>query len=192
MADTAQSYKKTMEVGIDGKLYSGLAILPKRPQYNLEIETPQKPKMVLLTTDHRDIAFVKPGKKVRWEFRPTYLEDRLDISVLDDKGKHEWGMFFIHQDETLRALLECNGDSYRPQPAGMSACQSRIGLLQIITFDVPVSVYHPDRCPEPESKDNKSFVIKLAEGICHYLFDSGQELHRLITFGYTGVLLKDD
>lgn len=191
--DTSKLYRKDLEVEIDGSRFHGVYIADKRPQYNLTIETPMKPEMVNIQSCHREIIFKEPGKRVRFSYEPVIGVENippcpLEIAAFDKDGENGWATIYFRGDETLAATLGCNGNSNNSR--GVSACQSRAGLLQTISFKEAVKAYWPERCSPMKTNDQKHFEWAMNTKLCIYLFTGNEQEHRLVTYGYNKVLIK--
>lgn len=195
MLDSKKTYRKTLSFEVDGEEAEGVYSAKKKSSYHIEIEIPQKPTLVKITSCHQERIFAKPGKDIEFDYRPNAdieagdLPCPIEISALETSGKNQWGLIdFKLPSEVLPAKISCNGDTAKA--VGSFICQSRSGLIQSVEFEKPVSSYSPKGCNKIEQDQGKKFYLNVTEGNCFYLFaDSSENLFRLVTFGYTEALL---
>jgi len=195
LLDTSKNYRKTLSFSVNGEDSLGTHSAKKKSSYRIEISTVQKPNIVKITSCHQEKIFIKPGKELEFTYKPhidieaNNLPCLVHISVLEESGKNEWGLIDFQLDtEQLPAKVFCNGSSSNTK--GSSICQSREGLIQEIEFDQDVKVINPEECNKIGSEDKKKFFYQTTEGTCFYLFtDSKGQMYRLVTFGYSDMLL---
>jgi hypothetical protein len=190
--DITKVYRKNLVFEINDVKARGLYVSAKRPQYNLRIFLPEKPDLVMISSCHRHEIFEQPGKELSYTYRPVKgLEENciLEITALAEDQHNLWGLIEFVHDESLSAIVGCNGNSDITQ--GVSLCQSRAGLIQTISFTTEVYSFHTDDCPEMKPKHGKQFVYAIGLDKCTYSFSNGKQRHTLTTFGYNGVYLND-
>lgn len=190
--DINSKYKKEMYFKINGLKYQGVASVKMTDRYEIELEIRQKPDLLKISTCHREITIEKPGKTFYYEYFPVKRETKvpclMEIVALDKSGEHSWSLIdFVAKDELLKAKIGCNGSEY--QAVGSTVCQAKAGLIQTISFDKPVRASYSDRCPQLNHKFEKDFEYLVFEGVCQYLFYDGKDFFRLMTFGYTKILI---
>jgi hypothetical protein len=193
--EPSKFYKKTLRFEVDGQSAIGTISLPQKPQYRINIETPQKPQLVKISSCHQEQLFIKPGKALEFVYKPDpYLEAidapcPVEISVLEESGQNRWGLLdFKLPGETMTAKVHCNGQVF--PAAGSYICQSRDGLIQALEFNGQVYSLNADGCSKIEGKGSL-FFIKTAISTCLYIFGSQNgELFRLMTFGYNEATLE--
>ena len=197
LLDVEKTYRKTLRFSVNGEERIGTLSAKKNSSYRMEISVPKKPNLVKLTSCHQERIFVRPGKKIEFDYRPNpdieagELPCLMEISVLEESGRNQWGMVdFQLPSETLAAKVHCNGDI--TQTRGSHICQSRMGLIQGVEFDHTMTSYAPEGCNIIEPNQGKKFYFSISEGNCFYIFsDSAGGLYRLVTFGYNEALLDD-
>ena len=99
----------------------------------------------------------------------------------------------VREEEKLPARIKCNGKTeFR---TGVSACQARAGLIQDISFLVPVVVSPDPLCDVLETRDHINFAYTPPVGQCVFLFmEKGEKkrIHRHTAIGYQKILLRED
>ncbi len=193
--NTADIYKREMGVRINGNYYKGTASVGQRTRYHLDIYMPEKPDLLKLATCHRELTVQKPGKHYKYEYIPVPREQEppcfMELVALDKSGENLWGLIdFVSPDETMVATVGCNGKTITAV-VGSAVCQARVGLVQTISFAEEVETAAPSRCPELKDRgDYYEYVMD--KETCQYLFANEQgKLFRLMTAGYTEVLIYD-
>jgi len=196
--DETLFYKRDLLVEIDEVDYEGTAILKKAKSYNMIIKPRSKTALLLIATCHREESFTTSSsgffkKTNSFEYTYTPQPGKEDgpcvfrITALDKKrSQHSWFFAdFKSNTETLPATVYCNG---KKQKGTVTVCQSRVGLIQGIEFQEPVSHYPYKGCP----MDNPSeYKINLDE--CVYLFkgkESGR-IHRHNSLGYEKIIIRE-
>lgn len=198
--DPKKLYRQDIDLVVNGVRGDGVMVVPQADKYQISGVAKGTLDLLTITTCHRDISW-SPGKK---EFVYEYVPRRsiegsracpILIGGYDKKGQHSWGI--IEQENKdlfqMEAFLACNGSGKRF--SGVSICQSRAGLIQVIEFDSPVK-YSPDpSCPLPAPiEDGKRFEFPIVRGTCVYAFKdmASDKYHRLLTYGYESVLLREE
>ncbi len=197
LLDTQKVYKRTLRFRVNGEAAEGVYSAKKNSSYRLDLALPGKPNILKMTTCHRERIYLRPGKELSLDYRPSHVEASapcaMEISALEDGGtKNQWGMIdFKLDEETLPALVHCNGEQTRA--VGSQVCQSRVGLLQAIEFAQPVSALAAEGCGKMEGDTTPGrFSFAMPKEACFFLFaDGAGRLFRLVTFGYDEVLLDD-
>lgn len=189
-------YRKDLLMKIDGNNFYGVSSQDKKPVYNFKIYFYKKPTKFVMTTCHRYLVWSDPGNGVNYDYKPDPdLEQNenvlcpVEFGAFDDKGQSSWGYVDFRSTETLAAKLSCNGDIAVPV-VGSSVCQTKMKLMERITFDAPVLMVSEPSCPVPESTDSKTFLIEVGRGKCTYLFQAGSQSHRLTLLGFDDVILR--
>lgn len=188
-----KTYRKEVDMEIDGVKAKGVYVAAKRPTYKIRFELPDSPSVVKITTCHREETFRNVGKRLDYDYRPVLgLEDlgscMLEMGAFDEDGCYMWALIDFEDDEKMPAWIGCNGVNFTAR--GASLCQSKAGLVQTLTFGSAVEAFSKDNCPKMESKDKIHFSHSMAPDKCIYLFSNGKDLHRHTTFGYDEVLIK--
>lgn len=197
LLDIEKTYRKSLHFKVNGEYAKGTFTAKKNKAYHLEISTPQKPNLVKITTCHQERIFVKPGKELSFEYKPNPdieandLPCFLEISVLEESGKNQWGLIDFKLDsENIPARISCNGDIINTK--GSYVCQSMEGLIQEIEFANEVTVLSPKECNRITPDKGKKFFYQTTEESCFYLFsEEKRDMFRLITFGYNEIILDE-
>ena len=210
-------YKRDMILEVDGYQGEGLLVVPEKPVHKFHVEARGELDLFTLTTCHREWTKEKAwnvkkksglfgwGRKImkrEVEF-PLSLNplERSDYCLTElggyekDKGRHSWAMVDYQPSDLskfLPAFVQCNGSGRNY--SGVSMCQSRKGLIQSIEFTEDMLVDPDPECRGPKGQGRK-FEFQLPEGKCVYLFVEKSEPHRehrLTTFGYEQILIRED
>jgi len=196
--DDVPTYKKTLNMKVNGHPRRGTMVVPKTVHYKIELKLDDRMELIKLMTCHREIPVEKEGWRSRkehtfeFDLQPDMEGDGfcpIYIGAFDVQGQHASGMIEI-TNETLPAVVKCNGT--KENNVGVSLCRSRVGLLQQISFQQKVLVdSYIGNCPEVVTEDEKTFLVPLLEGVCSHVFygTESKNYHRLTTFGYTDILL---
>lgn len=199
-------YKRDVKILFEGKEYVGVAVLPKRDTYQLEMTFAGTLDLVTFKTCHREVTQDDAGggkifgKKNKWTFTYTPVVGMetgvcpVEVAGFErDKGRHSLANIdFVSGLETLPAVLLCNGK--REGFQGVSACQAYTGLLAKVIFTEPVySVPDPECSSIPYSLDSMSWDMMISPGRCIYSFRSksgNRPWHRLTTYGYEEIPIR--
>jgi len=207
IADTSVFYKRDVRIKFEGKEYLGVAVLPARDKYDLELTFAGTVDLFTFKTCHRHITQEDAGggriwdkkNKVSFTYRPEPSIESNDYCLAEieghekEKGRHSWALIdFQTPLESLPAVTVCNGT--RQGYDGVSVCQSLSGLLQRIIFTKKVSVVSPEGCPNPLTTNGEVFDIIVPTGRCVYSFRAvgePRDYHRLTTLGYQEIMVRN-
>jgi len=182
----------------------GIGVLPKLDRYEITFESEGDLNLFTFRTCSREQTY--QGKKYGLDKRKItiiYIPNEIernnvcpaDIGAFSVSGRHSWGWLSFENDfNKLPATLIC-GKSTK-EANGISACQGRVGLVQMIKFNDPVMVVTQPSCTSIFSENNnligKIFEIKLSKGICTYSFMdiASRKVHTLNTYGYDDILIR--
>lgn len=203
--DPKTNWPKDAKLKVNGHKGVGTLVVPQASVYNFEVEARGQLDLFTYSTCHREWyqesaweeGWFTSEYETKFEYRPNAVEKGhcpLQMGGYEKKkGRHSWALVdFEDSGTTLPGLVHCNGSSYNSR--GVTICQSKAGLLQKIEFTVPV-LYSPDQgCPITKVIEDKTFEIVLPRGECVYMFveKSGERVHRLTTYGYDEVILRED
>lgn len=189
--------RMNMNLKINGVPFTGVGVVKRAPSYKIEGKSPGSFDLLTLSSCHREVVIEDEGSDFTYEYKPDLVYEALNCALRiegNDKGngRHSLGLIdFEDSDFTLDAELHCNGVTSNPR--GVAICQGRAGLVQGITFPVPVTVDPDPKCNEIVDQDGRQFDLTLSQGPCVYVFSSeGGELLRLSTYGYSDVILEKD
>lgn len=191
---TAEVYKREVELEINGTDFEGVASVKVSRRYKIGISVPSKPEILKITTCHRQIVLKKIGKEFEFDYEPVKRETELpclmEITALDKNGENEWGLInFVSPDERLEAEIGCNG--HASKALGSLLCQARAGLSQTVSFKSKVHGVSGEDCPPLSQSFSDYFEFTIGTKTCMYVFTDGKEFFRLMTFGYSEVLIGD-
>jgi len=209
--DASLEWRKDLLMDVNGKIYRGMAKVPKASVYKIKIYPSDKriDRLQWRTCHREDFAdkaverglwpWSKKDKHFSMNFYPKKIElDRacpLNFEALAEKHKSmAFGMVIfpdIRPHVVLRATLECDGRT--EIMTGTSECQGAISTIQKIHFDG--EVFQDDRpnekCPPMKKVKPNVFEFFMPKNLCVYVFKSKQKAingkfktHNLITYGY--------
>jgi hypothetical protein len=211
-------YRKDMRVEANGYKGHGFVVAPKADKYNLRINAMGKLDLFTMTSCHREITqedagykgrflgFGRNNKLARAEYVPAKgIEDNgscpLEFGGYEKKrGRHSWGFLIPeHEGVSLPSVVRCNGRD--TQYRGVSACQSRAGLIQRIEFpgemvyQVPKEYKDQETCQYEHIKviDKKIFEYKMPKGECMLYFQEVADPGRIsehYDYGYTKIMIE--
>lgn len=209
--DPEQFYRRDLPFCVDNLgCFEGVTVLPKRSSYTFEIE----PKggadidLLLVTTCHREDSFEKTDtgwwifknkKRFKYFYSPVPgIEDTgmcpLRINTYEkEKGRHSWSLIFFEDPKfEMNAAVTCNGKVMTFN--GVSACQSKVGLIQRISFGRPVQWgTPPEGCAAPKYVKTGLYELEFKRGECvHVIRDAQDRFHQFGTVGYEGVLIREE
>lgn len=193
-------YERDLEITINGYKVYGAGVVPAAPKYDIKVKSKGKLDLLLVRTCHRNWKSETHEKEAQLQIIPVPgIEDNGPCAMRfegyeKDKGRHSWGLIEIERpDVTQKATITCNG--YQYEGRGISICQSFAGLIQRITFPLPVIADPEERCAGPVSNDGgKTFEFPIVKGECTYAFyeKTMNRWHQLTTIGYEQVLVRGD
>lgn len=202
-------YRKTQLIREKATL-CGVGVLPDLDEYTIKIKAYDDLNFLTLTTCHEettsenpDAGWKKKDGELTFSYKPTMEKGKacpLYVSAFSRKQRHSWGiLIFENERYQLPAKLYCNG--YMEDYDGVSACQSREGLLQKVVFDEPVKLVKPvngaaDRkgdCPVIGKDGDKEFEFKIPNRECFYGFIgmNSKKIHQMLTIGYEEIIVRD-
>jgi len=202
-----------MVITHNNKVYEGVAILPQEEKSEILIEAKGSLDLFTMRTCHREWTkekawnvesykrrlFWKRKIKHKNKINLTYIPTELEMGYCPMElggfeiqgGRHSWALIdFRTEEETLEAEIMCNGDQYKS--LGVSICQSRKGLVQVIKFNEQVEVHPTNSCDLGKNK-GKVFEYITNRGECVYAFRGiiSKKIHRLTTLGYEKILIRE-
>jgi len=204
-------YKRDMIITINGQSFEGTTVVPKAKKYSYHVQSRGELNMFTFQTCHREWTkesawnVVKVKRRLFWkkkidvknqvkfDYVPTALERSYCPVSLGgyekSLGRHSWGFIDHKTDlEKLPGKVNCNGSEYKS--SGVTVCQARNGLIQLISFNDNVKVYSMGSCSLGAS-EGKIFKYKMPKGRCVFLFQTKTgEKHRLTTLGYEKILIR--
>ncbi|MCP3873379.1 MAG: hypothetical protein GY699_09535 [Desulfobacteraceae bacterium] len=205
-------YKRDIRIEYKGDKYYGIAVLPYAEEYKIKLKAHGDMDYFSVNTFHREEDSSNPGgmffqSRTTLKYKPTLEKEGdapLYISVYNKKKKHGWAFIaFEHPMYTIESLFHCNGKVKIFK--GVSACGTREGLKQKITFKEDVMISNPSpgphgrKTPCPDLKSNKGdkvgevFEFDMPNRICKYTFVSmaSEEMHSMYLLGHEDSIVRD-
>ena len=194
------NYKKTLDFSVNGHKFKGIGVPLYSKSYLIEIAAPFKLNYVKIESCHREKVLknvyhkkriIKNRKIFQFNYNPIGIEREciLFIMALNENGKGRFAQIvFQSKRYNLNALNFCNGKETKNQ--GVSICQSKKGLTQLIQFDDDLVVR--STCPIFPFEGKKIFKYDPQSGDCIYLFLGRDKLHKLVSYGYDEIIFEDD
>ena len=210
-------YRKDMKLKANGYSGHGFVVAPAAETYKVEVRAMGKLDLFTMTSCHREITqedagykgrflgFGKNNKLARVEYQPAVgIEDNgscpLEFGGYEKgRGRHSWGFLIPeHKDAKLPSVVKCNGRD--TQYRGVSACQSRAGLVQRIEFpgeivyQIPKEYKDMEKCQYSDIRvvDKRIIEYKIPEGECMLYFQEVAEPGRIsehYDYGYTKIMI---
>jgi len=194
-----QNYRAELDFEFAGKTYEGFLVTKIGPEgfIDLVIHAPITLNRVEISTCSRHEVirntasgwFDKVSSDMRYRYVPTKAESAgscpLFVQVFNDHVQKAWGMVNFRTDQDLPAHMDCNGRGI--SFAGVSACGTKAGLEEQLTFAKRVEFEAQPSCKITTS-DNMVFNVRnSAVGFCKATFSDGAKFHDLILHGYDEV-----
>lgn len=186
--------RAAMPFEADGVRCEGACVLPRKSRTRITFSLPDGVREIAISTCHRETFFSNPSRAFAFDYIPTSFLENWDTCLLKATAFLKDGTTMLAvidwtSNEMLPGTLQCNGVAV-PGVKGASFCQSRAGLVQAMSFTVPVEARAPERCSQPYSESGKTadwrWFVDLSPGLCIYAFrDANGQFHRLTTYGYT-------
>lgn len=177
--------------------HTGFGVVPRKTSRKFRFYLPDDTRELVLTTCHREEFHPKPERVFEWTYAPKPgLENRgsciLTASAITGRGKLHKAIVDFSAGESLPAKLGCNGETIDAKE-GVSFCQARAGLVQVLSFRENVEAIGAATCSQPYSERNGpsswQWFVDVSPGFCVYSFRTKagglNRLHRLTTYGYT-------
>lgn len=187
--DVSKTYRMDLDLEANGRRGNGVLVVAPAEKYVIRVRPSQKPDTVILNTCHREISMGRNDRDFTYEYVPTQVEREgfcpLELSVFSQKLWYQGGLVVTKEGGwSLPASLLCNGQTSASE--GVSACQSKSGLIQQIVFPVPVNAGVSGKCGGLTSTDGLKFEFKPKSGQCAWVFreKTGSREHLLTTVGY--------
>lgn len=191
-----------IEITINGETFDGIATTDLKPEIKIEIESKARLYVLTIETCSRHLSYSRVdktwyggvGKKFKYTFKPNSVEADgncpMFIKAIDLNGVSAWGMVQFKTNETINAILSCNGQNQSVN--GLSFCQTKHSLIQEITFLKPIERFIAGEFCTIEKKTDLIFEVRPKLGFCFATFLSGGEVHRLTILGYESVFVRGE
>lgn len=191
--------RANMQITVDGVTFDGVGVTLLNGPKDISIVSEAALDLLRITTCHRDFTVEKvdsgwfggSGKTYTYHYEPTETEKAsvcpMYIQAFSKDSVTDWGYLAFRTDETLPASMDCNGTNWKF--AGISVCQTKAGLDQVIRFDRDVKFTADLICQITQSSP-REYIIRGGLGFCFAEFSDGKVWHRLILLGYDSVLIR--
>lgn len=192
------THRASMQITIGNRTFDGMAVSTLVPM-DISIVSQAALDLLRITTCHRDFTVEKvdkgwfggSGHKYVFKYIPTDTEKAsvcpMYIQAISKDLVTDWGYIAFLTDEKLGAQMDCNGAGARFD--GVSVCQTKAGLDQVIRFDRPV-IFAADPACQITQRTPKEYVVRGSQGFCYAEFTDKTVWHRLILLGYDSVLVR--
>ena len=210
--DNTKIYKRDMILSVDGQHGEGILVVEKKPTHNFIVTSRGQLDMFTLETCHREWTKERSWNvevpsgifgwgrtisqdKIQFNFIQTDLEKGdciMELGGYEAKGgRHSWALIdFQDEIDTLPAKIFCNGQLIESK--GVSICQSKQGLLQKIEFENETLMESSVNCRMKKNQGKEfEFLTKKDRCMYHFLDTKTERTHRLTTFGYEGILIRN-
>jgi hypothetical protein len=188
-----------MQVEVNGFKGVGTLVVPRSQDYRLRAKFRGKGDLVTLKTCHRENEMEKLGRSERLTFKPVGgLEDDgkcfLEVAAFEHKkGRHSWFMLdFENEQFTLPAFVKCNGSTYNSR--GVTICQSKEGLVQVLEFPEPVKISEKAKCFDSIKKPSGAYwEFNMPNRECSVIamgMESGR-MHKITLIGYEKIIIRE-
>lgn len=212
VGDTPKAqYKFDLSGDVNGTPFQGVGVIPLNAanNYTLTINSAVSVDMITIESCHRSWSDQDMPIEVGNWFKPNHgftftfnLADGIEnlgtclwrIGAYNKSGQPQaWAILdFITPESTLPAINHCDGD--QGPTRGVSICQSKAGLDEMLEFSVPVelaTVTDP-QCAPKTPKDGKHWFYVLPNKNCVVYFQEiapPHRIHRHTFFGYSAIQL---
>lgn len=213
-------YRYDLQISIGSQTINGVGVIKasddgdaglstENESYQMKIDSKVDVDLFTVTSCHRDFS-VESAINVNWlkkkrSYGYTYnpapgIEDVGSCLVRigsynKDKGANAWAIIdFETPEATLTATNYCDGS--KEESRGVSICQSRKGLTQILQFSVPVDQAQESidpKCRISHPQDGMNWKYSIAQGECVMAFMESAKPHRIhrhTTVGYSDILIR--
>jgi hypothetical protein len=199
-------YRAEIKFTIGDRSYKGLAVTPFLSTIQITLQSPVALDRLEISSCSRHVVLrdvdSSPGGwwgssgKTTYFYTPTANESEgncpIHFQAFSKDVQKAWGMVFIRTDQTLPATLDCNDTAGSHNGwAGISPCQTKAGMDQRISFDVPVQYKASAECqitPVTDSHDT-AFKVRSTGGFCKASFSDGKRFNDLVLLGYNQVVV---
>lgn len=178
----------------------GSGTVPFAEKYTFDITSPAEMDLLVITTCHREYTVQPKTKTYTYSYAPMlekYHFCPIYFSAYNREGRTSFGMILAESPKyKLPAIIECNGRIW--SPVGTAVCESKAGLKQRITFDVPVMTAAPVAGPSsrtepcPPLQGNQAFEFALPARECIYQFKNKEteQGFLLYTIGHEQIIYR--
>lgn len=199
--NSEEIYKKDAYVCVNGVCSEGAVVVPRSMEYRVKVKSKVNLDLLVFSTCHREVTsqeysrggFFGMGgnKEFEGNYSPTMtIENEFCPVYITGYSKSGYNSTAFIDFETaeagLGATLNCNG--VQSTAKGVSVCQSKAGLIEVINLDSPATVGDAGPNCKIGSGKNKRWEFAMPKGECVFAFFSEDgRIHRLTTLGYTRI-----
>ena len=204
-------YKYDMLGSINGTQFDGSGVIPRSNSYKVTIQSRVDVDLLAITTCHRDFtaeSAISPGwfqskRGYQYLYEPVPLLEagpgpcilRFGAYNKSSSAQNAWGMVdFEDPGYVLPGMSYCNG--IQVPHHGVAVCQSRAGLIQMITFPYAAVIAAKDlpaQCVPTSTDGGFTWRYQTQERECLVVFmekASPNRFARLTHFGYNAVPVR--
>lgn len=202
MEDPYTSYRAEMIFDVNKKVFKGMGVAPLTATQTIILVSPIQLDRLEISScgrhdvkrdvDAKDTWFGKTdaGYVLKYTHTPNALEVEgvcpLMFQAFSKDKQKAWGMVFFRTGQTLPAEMDCNGAHWTF--VGMSVCQTKAGIEQLLTFQNPVEYEATPEC-SITTEDKKKFRVRARQDICKASFSDGVAFHDMVLLGYKQVVV---
>lgn len=188
------SYRADTQIQVGGAQFDGMGVWKLTAPVDIEFSTPHgvTPDRIQITSCARQDIFENQKSPFVYHYVPVHAElggmCPLYFEAYSKKDLISWGFIGFRFDEELQAHIDCNGQGWTY--AGLTVCQTKSGLEQLMSFPVKVEAVAETGC-HMTTTDKQNFKFVPDKGFCRATFVSpDKKWHRLILLGYDSVLVR--
>ena len=203
-------YKYDMHGTINGAAFDGVGVIPRADLYDVKIQSRVDVDLLTITSCHRDFSVESAISQGWFSTKRGYEYAFAPVKDLEDRGscllrfgaynqasasQNAWAIVDFEDPWTnMPAANRCNGETIPSN--GVSICQSRAGLEQMLRFPEPMEIDEKAltaQCVPRASADKREWTYSIASGECVIAFQeiaSPYRRHRLTTIGYGQILYR--
>lgn len=202
MNDSYTSYRAEMFFAIGTRSYRGLALAPPAASTTVTLTSPIPLDRLEISSCGRHEVYREVDKRSGWfgktssgyemayTYKPTEQEATgmcpLMFQAFSKEAQKAWGMLFFKSDQGLSSVMYCNGVKW--EFSGLSVCQTKAGLEQMLKFEVPVKYEASPEC-SIATTDNKTFMVRSRNEFCKASFSDGHLFQDMVLLGYKQVVI---
>lgn len=224
LLDTRQAFdlktylRHDMQISVNGQWAQGVMVAQQASAYRIEIKSAGRLDMLKIISCHRELAIpnanpgglFNSGRDYSFLYEPMEGIERdrpcpLRIEGYErNGGEHSFALIdFEETRHTMPARLDCNGQ--RSLTLGVSLCQSRKGLKQVLFFTNPMRhkvvgmpFGHAQmglHCTVEVSEDKRTFTFYQPAKECYFAFyeeSAPHRTHRHTAIGYEDIFVRGE
>lgn len=202
----AISYKKDLNITINGRPYEGIGVLEKQKDLIIRIESRVDINMINIETCHRDVtifdiidtSWIKPKQTYEYKLILDEVEmEKPDCSIniftynkTNEDNNADAFFTFNHYQFTVPAQVLCNGSEL--EFSGSSVCNAKVSKPQRIKFKNPMVFDKSEMSCPVRDLNTMSFDVEARLGNCTVVFmdmTNGKK-HKFTLIGYNLTRIK--